>query len=1400
MSGRRLVRAAAALSLAVAAAVLCRSDLLAAKSTTQELGGPDRFLTAVSTDKPIYRPGETVYVRGVVLNAQDHSPLKANQQATAMIEVKGPKGDTVGSGTVASQDSVLGFHWPIPAEQAGGEYTLKVSYPWQGFPPAERKFDVRAYRPPRLKSQIVFLRDGYGPGDDVSATLHVERAEGGVPDGAKVTPMARVDGEEVYRGTARVDASGNCTVQFKLPAQIARGEGTLALAIQDGGVVETAAKTIPILLQTIDLTLYPEGGDLVAGLPTRVYLEAKTPAQKPADIAGVVADAQGKAVASFRTEHEGRGRFALDPEKGGKYTLMITEPTGIKTTYPLPAVKDDGAVIRALEDVAPKGQSVRFRVGSTAGGKLTVTLCRREVEVSSVTWTATPGVMAEVVLTPPAAADGVLVATVWDEKGNPLAERLVYRQPAASVKVELIAQRPSYVPGENAKLTVRTTDEAGKPVASVVGLTVTDDSVLEMIEKREQAPRLPVMVLLEAEVQELADAHVYLDPANAKAPLATDLLLGTQGWRRFAFVEAAKFIEKSGDKARRVLALRMPSQRELEFGGRGGMRFKGAMVGGKPGAGAPGIEEEANGLALGRDAGPEGAPPPAARPQGAAKPEVKMAEADRPRAPMQPPVKPMPPPPPQDEKRKELAQAMANAEKQMAAEPMAELRADRLVAAKRLRPSDMVAVREYAHKVRPNRKPNDRVDFAETLYWNAGVKTDPKTGEATVEFGLSDAVTAFRVLADAFGADGALGAGTSTMESVEPFYIEPKLPLEVTAGDVVQLPISFVNGLDSEMTGTSMTVETDGELQVAPVKPFDLDPNARVRRIVAIKIGHLNKPTDFVLVARSGVFTDKVTRKLSVKPLGFPVEVAFGGMTAPNGAVSHAIEVPADVVLRSVSANVAVYPTPLANLTEALERLIRDPNGCFEQTSSTTYPLVMAQQYFLTHTGVDPRLVDRARASLDKGYARLASFECKQKGYEWFGGDPGHEALTAYGLLEFSDMAQVRDVDGSMIQRTRSWLLARRDGKGGFERNARALDSFGRAPQETTNAYCVWALLEAGEKGIEKEIEAVKKSALDTKDSYVAALGANVASLAKDADTAKKLMDKLVKAQTKEGDVAGAATSITSSGGEALQIETTSLAVLAWLRDKAYAGSVEKAMKFIADNCKAGRFGSTQSTVLALRAIVTYDKSRAKPKAPGAVRICVDGQPVGDAAKFDKETQGAIKLPDIAELLTPGKHTLELRMEGGAEMPYSLAVNYYNVRPASAKDCKVDLKVALAEPQVTEGAVTEANVTVANQADGPIPFTVAIVGLPGGLEPRHDQLKELVKSGKIAAYEVIGRDVVLYWRQMLAGQKVQVPISCVAAVPGTYTGPASRAYLYYTDEFKAWVPGLRVAISPRARN
>jgi alpha-2-macroglobulin-like protein len=154
-------------------------------------------------------------------------------------------------------------------------------------------------------------------------------------------------------------------------------------------------------------------------------------------------------------------------------------------------------------------------------------------------------------------------------------------------------------------------------------------------------------------------------------------------------------------------------------------------------------------------------------------------------------------------------------------------------------------------------------------------------------------------------------------------------------------------------------------------------------------------------------------------------------------------------------------------------------------------------------------------------------------------------------------------------------------------------------------------------------------------------------------------------------------------------------------------------------------------------------------------------------------------------------------MNQGSAMPFALAVKYYNTLPESSEQCQVALKTTLRNATVQEGTVTEVAVSVTNRADKPVPTPVALIGIPGGLEVRHDQLKELVKSGKIAAYEVLGRDVVLYWRELKAKETVDLPLSLLAAIPGTYTGPASRAYLYYTDELKHWSAPLRATITPR---
>ena len=165
--------------------------------------------------------------------------------------------------------------------------------------------------------------------------------------------------------------------------------------------------------------------------------------------------------------------------------------------------------------------------------------------------------------------------------------------------------------------------------------------------------------------------------------------------------------------------------------------------------------------------------------------------------------------------------------------------------------------------------------------------------------------------------------------------------------------------------------------------------------------------------------------------------------------------------------------------------------------------------------------------------------------------------MTAYGLLQFRDMARVQDVDPAMLKRTQEYLLSRRDGKGGFQRNPRALDTFGRAPDDITNAYIVWALTESGkDDDLTTELNALADQAKASKDPYFLSLVANSLINRARTDEATALLKTVAAAQQGRRPSRRRETSITGSGGRDLQIETTALAVLGWL--KANPGDVQR--------------------------------------------------------------------------------------------------------------------------------------------------------------------------------------------------------------------------------------------------
>ncbi|MCE9573460.1 MAG: carboxypeptidase regulatory-like domain-containing protein [Deltaproteobacteria bacterium] len=714
---------------------------------------------------------------------------------------------------------------------------------------------------------------------------------------------------------------------------------------------------------------------------------------------------------------------------------------------------------------------------------------------------------------------------------------------------------------------------------------------------------------------------------------------------------------------------------------------------------------------------------------------------------------------------------------------------------------EYAAVRVFPVPQYTGKPEGPRTDFRETIYWNPGVETDAR-GDATVRFVMSDAVTAFRVTAEGFAASGLPGEGVAQIQSRLPVTLDVHLPTEVSSGDVIDLPVSVGNqtgdDLDAKLTATfgaafRIKAATSGD-------PLHLDANGKATVRYPLEVVGTRGDADVSLAVSADGIEDAMQKTIRVVPRGFPFVAQASGTAARGTATINRLDL-AGALPGSIHATVTMYPSPVAAMTEGMAGMIREPGGCFEQTSSTNYPNIMILSYLGSTDAADPALVEKTRGVLDHGYRLLTGYETPEKGYEWFGHTPGHEALTAYGLMEFADMAKVYDVDRGMVERTATWLMNQRDHKGGFTRSSTALDSFGRAGAATTNAYIMWALAEAGRtSGMDRELAVQRELGASTTDPYLLALATNTNLIA--APTAKEtaaMVARLVAAQAVDGSFTGAKESITMSGGDALVVETTSLAVLALLKASPNGEqdlAIRRAVEWLNGHRGGyGDWGNTQATILGLKASTAYAEHARQTQTDGTATLVVNGKAIS-AIHFEKGRRDPLVWDDFASALSSGVNTIEVRLDSQATMPYAIAIDYRSAKPQSSPDAKVAITTALLQKTIRTGEGLTLRAHVENRTADGIPMTIARIGIPGGAVFQTWQLKELVDQGKVDFYETRPREVILYWRALAPKAAHDIDLKLLAAVPGTYEAPASSAYLYYTAEDKAWAPPMVETITP----
>ena len=725
--------------------------------------------------------------------------------------------------------------------------------------------------------------------------------------------------------------------------------------------------------------------------------------------------------------------------------------------------------------------------------------------------------------------------------------------------------------------------------------------------------------------------------------------------------------------------------------------------------------------------------------------------------------------------------------------------------------------------------PRLRQYFPETMLWLADTVTGAD-GKLSVDVPVADSITTWRITALASTQDGRLGSATGSLRVFQDFFVDLDLPVALTVGDEIAVPVGVFNYLPSEQTVKLELAQADWfELKDQAVKEIKIASNEISVVYFRVKASQFGRQS-FQVTAWGSKMSDAIRKDVTVYPDGKQITASQADRLAPGKPVVQSIRIPASAIPGTQRLVVKIYPGMLSQLVEGLDSILRMPNGCFEQTSSTTYPNVLVLDYLKTTNQAAPEAQMKAEQYINLGYQRLATFEVKSSGgFSLFGNEPADRMLTAYGLQEFSDMSRVHDVDPALLQRAARWLLSQQESDGSWK-NDKGLahentwQSLGNDRLPVT-AYIIWSLTEAGfgsEPGTQKGLAYVQENQSQAMDPYALALVAN-ALVSADLKAGGKIspatsdaLNRLAGLAQRDGDKVfwkSGVASFMGSQGLTGSIETTALASLAFQRADVQPDLANSALVYLIKQKDGfGTWHNTQATVLTLKALIQSVRGGGE-KVNASVKVSLNGGQT-------KTVQVTPQNFDVVQLLSfddvnPGsENRVEILTEGQGNLMYQVTSSYYLpwqdlgkypdlVPPQDA----VTIDIQYDRVQLNVNDTVKVTVTVnLNQKGARAESALVDLGLPPGFTVLSEDLDALIERYQTQAkdaggpsvqrYDLTGRQILVYLANLAEGQPLTFSYRLRARFPLSVHSPASSAYDYYNPSVAGEKAPLAIVVNP----
>ena len=444
---------------------------------------------------------------------------------------------------------------------------------------------------------------------------------------------------------------------------------------------------------------------------------------------------------------------------------------------------------------------------------------------------------------------------------------------------------------------------------------------------------------------------------------------------------------------------------------------------------------------------------------------------------------------------------------------------------------------------------------------------------------------------------------------------------------------------------------------------------------------------------------------------------------------------------------------------------------------------------------VAPEAQLQAETYIATGYQRLLTFEVDGGGFSLFGQPPADPFLTAYGLMEFTDMAAVYPVDEAMIERTARWLVAQQQADGSWADQAYT-EHFHIDSEVPTTAYITWALIEAGygdTAEVARAIGMLRESALSQEDAYSLALVANgLAAYDADDSMTEAVLDRLYEMRTEEGGAVfwqPAVASFMGGSGESGALGTTALAALALMRGDRHQDAGSGALTYLGQGKDSlGTWQTTQATILSLKALLTAAEQGGAAEGPATVRVSLNKEQTAEIV-IDEGNADVVHLVTFDRGFSPtgaNRVRIELGDGEGGNLMYQVATRYYvpweMVAPDPQVEPLMDIDVAYDRTSLAVNDEVTMAVEAQLRKSGVVKMALIDLGVPPGFDVLTEDLARLVAQGVIARYELTGRQVIVYVEDLSSEAPLRFNVRLRARFPlRAQTGPSS-AYDYYNPE------------------